>query len=210
MFIGQAMGSACRWRAVGLFSRKSKKTVDHPGVERVVHVPASTGSVIRHLDRYSDLFSPKHAQEHSLFVAASGEWSSIRLPDNVHPWQLHNLAFWMLDCPDLTGDVVAFSGPGLHHAGYRLIRDPEVSDALCGWDDDGVGLTVYVPSNDVVRGEDVPVPRAISVPSADGEGVEVRVLLEDPGHAMNPTNAATVERRVELDLSDAAAWSTTW
>ena len=179
-------------------------------MERIVYVPASTGSAIRHLDQYSDLFSPKYSVERTVRVAGTGEWSSIRLPDDVHPWQLHNLASWMLDCPDLDGDVIAWSGPSVHHAGYRLVRDPDVRDALCGWDDEGVGWTVYVPSNDIVRGEDVPVSRPLPVPSGFGEPVDVAIRFEDPGHAMNPRNAATTERRAQLDLTDAAAWSGSW
>lgn len=182
---------------MGLFSKKSAPVV-HAAVKRVVYVPATEVAANAHLDGYSSLFSPKRADPHQLHVATSGGWTAIRLPDAVHPWQLHNLAYWMLDCPGVDGDVIAASSAATNHPGYRLVRDPEVSDALCGWDGDGNGWTVQVPSNDIVRPEDVPVSKAIIYPSGFFDWTEVTLRLEDPGNDMNPRNEPTFGSRQRL------------
>ena len=180
---------------MGLFSRR--KTVAHPPVERIVYARATEAAVLAHLRAYSaPSFAPRH--EHSLRVAVAGEWTALRLPDAVHPWQLHNLAFWMLDCDGVDRHVIAWSAASPHHPGYRLVHDPDVPDAICGWDDAGDGWTVQGPANDIVRPEPVPVPRALSYPSGFHTWREVTVRLEDPGSGSNPTNRATSPSRKHL------------
>ena len=187
---------------MGLFSKTTKQPIVHEAVQRVVHVRAGESAVAAHLRDYSSLFSPKRAEQHVLQIATSGDWTAIRLPDAVHPWQLHNLAFWMLDCEhpgtDPNAEVIAVSAARATHAGYWLVRDDEVPDGLCGWDHDGHGWTVQVPANDVVRPEDVPVPRAVTLPSGFHEWRPVTVMLEDPGAEMNPSNVATFKTRKQL------------
>ena len=189
---------------MGLFSKRNAEPIEYPAVDRIVHVPASRDAVAAHLTAYSGLWSPKRAERHEVVVGAVGGWTAIRLPGAVHPWQLHNLAYWMLDCPgrDESNAVIAESAASPDHPGYRLVRDPEVGDALCGWDDDGHGWTVQVPGNRVVRGEDVPVPRALSVPSGHQDWRSVPVLLEDPGRGMNELNESNAASRSSLDRPD--------
>ncbi|NND73654.1 MAG: hypothetical protein HKN44_01490 [Ilumatobacter sp.] len=189
---------------MGLFSKRSAEPLVYPAVERVVHVPADRDAVVAHLNDYSELSSPKHGEQHEMSVGVAGGWTAIRLPDATDPWQLHNLAFWMLDCPgrDDAHEVIAVSAASPDHPGYRLVRDPEVSDALCGWDDDGQGWTVQVPGNRIVRGEDVPTPRALSVPSGHQEWQPVSVLLEDPGHGVNERNESNWKSRKSFDQVD--------
>lgn len=182
---------------MGLLRNREPDLLDHPPVERMVYLRADREAVLAHLDDYSRFCSPKHAAERRVAVAANGGWVAIRLPDTVHAWQLHNLAFWMLDCPTAGRQVVAESGPAPTHPGYRLVHDPEVPDALCGWDALGAGWTVDVPGNDVVRGEDVPVG-PIVCPSGFSDWCEVTVRLADPGAAMNPANVATFAARRHL------------
>jgi len=187
---------------MGLFSKKSTPPITHAPVQRVVYVRAGEAAVTGHLDAYSSLFPPKRADEHDLQIATSGEWTAIRLPDAIHPWQLHNLAYWMLDCEhagtEPNADMIAVSAAGPAHPGYRLVRDDDVPDSLCGWDDDGRGWTVHVPGNDIVRPEDVPVSRALTTPAGFHEWRTVSVRLEDPGADMNPSNEATVKSRRHL------------
>ena len=171
-------------------------------------VRAASAAVSAHIDDYATLFSPKRAVEHTVRLACSGDWTAIRLPDAVHPWQLHNLTFWMLDCEGADQRAIALSGPAPTHAGYRLVRDPEISDVLCGWDDNGWGWSVLVPSNDIVRPEAVPVPQALTVPTGFRNWHDITVRLEDPGHDMNPKNEPTVKDRCQLaDVTDVFAWS---
>lgn len=186
---------------MGLFSKRKDEPIVYPAVDRTVHVAADRDAVVAHLAAYSELWSPKRAREHEVSVGVVGGWTAIRLPAEVHPWQLHNLAFWMLDCPgrDDSHHVIAESGAGPDHGAYRLVRDPEVPDALSGWDDRGEGWTVQVPLNRIVRGEDVPVPQALSVPSGHQDWRSVPVLLEDPGRGMNERNESNAKNRASLD-----------
>lgn len=190
---------------MGLFSKRNAEPISYPVVDRTVHVPAGGDAVIAHLAAYSELWSPKRAEQHEVLLGVVGDWTAIRLPGAVHPWQLHNLAYWMLDCPriDASNAVIAESEAGPDHPGYRLVRDPEVPDALCGWDHEGQGWTVQVPLNRIVRGERVPVPQAVSVPSGHQEWRPVPVLLEDPGRGMNERNESTAKNRKSLEKSDA-------
>jgi hypothetical protein len=194
-----------------LFSKKDAEPlvpVMHPPVRRVIYVRADVAAVARRLAQYSTLFAAKRSDDHTVRVASSSGWSAIRLPDEVHPWQLHNLAFWMLDCDGADGEVIAWSGAGPGHPGYWLIRDPELPDAMCGWDYDGHGWTVIVPTNDVVRPDDVPVARSISSPSGFGPWFDIEVRLEDPGADMNPANAATLPSRTAVaNQFDTYSWA---
>lgn len=185
---------------MGLFSKRSPRPaeqVSHRAVARFVHVRAGTAEVVEHLARYAELTSPRHGRDEVLQLSSDGEWTTVRLPDTVHPWQLHNLATWMIDCAGATA-VVAESAAGPDHPAYRLVPDPEIADSLCGWDADGAGWTVHAPANDVVRPEPVPVVERIEAPIASGPWRPVVVRLEDPGHALNPTNAATFASRARL------------
>ena len=178
-----------------LFSKRATEPVVrivHPPVKRFVYVHAGLEAVVGHLTRYSALFPAKRSDEHMVRVATASGWTAIRLPDEVHPWQLHNLAYWMLDCDGVADDVIAWSGAGPDHPGYWLVRDPEVPDAMCGWDYGGQGWTVVVPTNAVVRDDDVPVSRSVACPTGFSGWSDVEVRLEDPGADMNPANLATV------------------
>jgi hypothetical protein len=183
---------------MGLFSKKQSAPVEHPAVERYVYVRSTADAVVAHLDEYTTLVPPRHSVAHRVEVATSGAWTAIRLPPTIHPWQLHNLAFWMLDCEGAGDDVIAWSGASLHHPAYRLVRDPEIPDAMCGWDDAGDGWTVLVPTNDLTRGGDVPVPRSLAVPGGFHGWRPVEVRFEDPGAAMNPSSAPTHSTRRDL------------
>jgi hypothetical protein len=110
----------------------------------------------------------------------------------------HNLAYWLLDTVGADNEIIAQSASGPGYAGYRLIREPELQDALSGWDDTGHGWTVEVPSNDIVRPEAVPVPREIAIPATPTPTGRVRLLIEDPGPTQNATNSATVASRQKL------------
>ena len=77
------------------------------------------------------------------------------------------------------------------------MSDPDLGDCLCGVDDDGQGVTVLVPTNDLVRGEPTPVSGGPVPPAAD-PATTITVLLEDPQHEMNPGNEATRRRRSDL------------
>lgn len=63
---------------------------------------------------------------------------------------------------------------------------------MCGWDYGGQGWTVVVPTNAVVRDDDVPVSRSVACPTGFSGWSDVEVRLEDPGADMNPANLATV------------------
>jgi hypothetical protein len=187
---------------MGLFTKRTAEPIVHPAVARRVHVDAPFDEVVSHLEAYSNLWSPKRAEAHRVMVGVTGVWTTIKLPKSVHPWQLHNLAFWMLDCPGLShgdGTVIAHSAAGPDYPSYWLVRDPEIGDALCGWDETGQGWTVLVPGNDIVRYEDVPVGRTVANPSGHDDWVPVEVLLEDPGRDMNVENVSTAPTRRRLE-----------
>lgn len=163
--------------------------------------------MIAHLEQYSSLWSLRWSTDHVVFLSEIGGWTAIGLPDDVHPWQLHNMASWMLDCPqldetgsmgNLTASVIAESGPAPHHPGYRLVRDPALAGALCGWDDSGMGWTVSVPTNDIVVTDELPVPKVLRVPTGHTGRIAVSVRLEDPGCGLNPGNVPTVKTRRQL------------
>lgn len=184
---------------MGLFSKKKAEPVVHPEVKRCIWLRASPDDVIGHLTEYSGLQSPKHADEHQVMVTAAGGWVTVDLPAHLHPWAFHNLAFWLLDTPG-GDDLVAASGAAPTHPGYRLVRDPEIADSLCGVDDVGNGWTVLVPTNDIVRGEAVPAEATQTQPTASGGSIPVALLIEDPGRHMNPANQATEPNRKRLSV----------
>ncbi len=184
--------------------------VVHPPVERTVYVRADAVPVRQQLDAYSALWSPKRAVEATVALCTAGSWTAIRLPEAVHPWQLHNLAHWMLDTPSLTGigdEVVAVAASSEQRPGYRLVKDPEIPDAMCGWDERGNGITVAVPGNDIVAPEDVPVPRAFTLPGGFADWDDHVVRFEDPGSAMNPQNAPTFRSRRALRTRGSGSWT---
>lgn len=183
---------------MGLFSRRAAERLVHRAVPRTVHVRADRDAVVAHLEAYSGLFSPRHAEWRSVLVGSVDGWCAIRLPHVLHPWQLHNLTNWMLDCPGAGRDVIAESAAGYDHHAYWLVADPDLPDALCGRDEFGEGWTVHVPGNDVVHPAEVPVTAPV-IPVGHGDWEEIEVLLEDPGHAMNPTNVPTVKSRRALE-----------
>lgn len=165
---------------------------------RVVFVRARLDDVLTDLDGYSRLSTLDAAPEEEVMVSQAGGWVAVRLPDHVHPWQLHNLAYWLLDCGGRATAVIAHSDAGPSHAGYRLERDPEIFDALCGWDDVGNGWTVVVPTNEIVRPAPVPVERRRACPTGFRVWNPVPVRLADPGTALNPTLASTHPSRAAI------------
>ena len=181
---------------MGLFSRKHAEPLVHPQVDRVAYVHATAADVGAHLAEYASLF-PGNV-EHVALLASSGAWTALRFPEVMHPWAFHNLAFWLLDTPGAANRVIAVSGPAPSHPAYRLVRDPELPDCLCGWDVGGAGWTVSVPANDIVRGEDPPVPRAVTVPEGFVEWHPVTIAFEDPARDQNPFNQVTRKRRSAL------------
>lgn len=84
---------------MGLCSKSDAEPLTYPPVDRTVHVPARCDAAVAHLTAYSRLWSPKQAEQCELLLGAVGSWTAIRLPAAVHPWQLHHLAYWILDCP---------------------------------------------------------------------------------------------------------------
>lgn len=184
---------------MGLFNKKKREPRVHPVVQRRIHVAAPTDAVIAQLGEYSQLHSPKHAAELSLTVGTASDGATVvGLPDTVHPWLFHNVAFWLLDTPGQQL-VTAVSAPTPTHPGYWLVRDPEMMDCLCGRDDAGDGWTVRVPMNEIARPDDVPLP-AMSIPVDDAaELITVTMLGEDPGHDLNPDNEASEPTRKKLE-----------
>lgn len=187
---------------MGLFSKKKAEPLIHADVARTIWVPAPAEQVATQLLGYSDLHSPKHADQHELQLQHDGGWTQVTLPPALHPWTFHNVAFWLLDTPDGGDGMIAVSGAGPTHPGYALVCDPELGDCLCGVDDDGDGWTVLVPTNEVVRPAPVPAVAA-ALPSFSGgqDVVSLAVLLEDPGRSMNPANVATKVRRDQLRMA---------
>ena len=181
-----------------LFSRKKPESIEHPVVARTIFVRAAASAVLPLLESYSQLSLPKRAMEQTFAVGESDGWTAVRLPEGVHPWQLHNLAAWLLDVPGVAGQVIAESAGGPTFRAYRLMPDPKVGEWLCGRDDAGEGWTVNVPNNEIARPDAVPVDLSLAVPTSFGGWRTVQVRLEDPGSDMNPNLEATVATRKEL------------
>ncbi len=189
---------------MGLFSRRTKEPVVHPTVERAIHVRSTRESLDQHLDGYAKIMG-RHARDLDVRLWSSGEWLRLDLPaDGVHPWELHNLAYWLLEI----GDVLATSGPSPQLHGYHLVRADHPNDFLEGWTDASEPMTVHVPGNDVVRPDpEVPAPArttrdamgAASIPEHGWVEIgPVVVRSEDPGHDLNPSMAATKRSRKSL------------
>lgn len=183
---------------MGLFSKKQREPVEHPEIERSIIVPAAVDDVVARLRAYSDLHSQKHARSHELTVGESDGWVVVGLPRTLHPWTFHNIGFWLLDTPGEGERTILRSGPAPHHGAYDLVRDPEIGDCLCGVDDAGNGWTVLVPTNEIVRPESVPARAEVPEIEPPTNARTVAVLMEDPGHDMNPANEATRGSRSRL------------
>lgn len=183
---------------MGLFSRKKAEPVVHPAIVRTIYVAADEAAVVERLAAYSSLTSPRHAPEQPVGIATVNGWTAVRLPDLVHPWQLHNLAFWLLDCPGVNGRLVATSAASDGHPAYALVRDPQIDGALCGWDEAGGGWTVDVPTNRIARPDPPPVPSPIARPGGFESWRSVGVRFEDPGREQNPRLEAEFRSRKQL------------
>lgn len=59
-------------------------------------------------------------------------------------------------------------------------------------------VVVQVLMNHIVKGDPVPVPAAVTLPSGLTAGSELSILIEDPGHDMNPRNEITMKDRARL------------
>ncbi len=160
-----------------------------------------------------------------LTLGTAQGWTTVVLRGRLHPWAAHNLTLWLVDIPDarvlLTVDATSYQ------AGYWLAEDP-VDSWLSGYDDGGTALSVNVPDNSMVLGD--PSDLVLPDPGATGiEGRrdhQVRSLdqalhglgvpselhttagedpwplrLEDPGHDLNPANAATFRTREAMQRS---------
>ncbi len=183
---------------MGLFSKKTRETVVHPSVARSITVPAPAAAVIAQLNAYGDLHSPKRAAATTMRVGSVGEATVVELAPTMHPWTFHNLGFWLLDTEPSAEALVLRAGPSPDHPAYALVRDPEMPDCLCGFDADGDGWTVAVPTNDIVRGEAAPRRPDVGAPIHGTLTEVVEILTEDPGPDLNPTNAGTVATREKL------------
>lgn len=167
-------------------------------MERTIYVAAGVAAVVPALESYSSISSPRHAGEESLRVAEGTGWTAVRLPDRVHPWQLHNLAVWLLDVPGVGKQVVAESAASAMNRRYSLVPDPKVAEWLCGWDEAGDGWTVNVPNNEIARPDVAPVSTSIAAPGGFSGWRTIIVRMEDPGREMNPALEATVKTRRDL------------
>lgn len=65
--------------------------------------------------------------------------AAVRLPGRVHPWQLHNLAVWLLEVPGVGNLLIAESAAGAMSHRYWPVPDAKVAEWLCGWDEGGTG-----------------------------------------------------------------------
>jgi hypothetical protein len=183
---------------MAFFSRRKIEPVVHEAIERSAYVAAEADAVASQLLAYSDMQSPKHATEVVVQLLSAPGWTQVQFTGSLHPWSFHNVAFWLLDTPGANNEVVVVSAAGANHPGYRLVLDGEISDSFAGWDDDGVPWTVQVPMNHIVKGDPVPVPAAVTLPSGLTAGSELSILIEDPGHDMNPRNEITTKDRARL------------
>lgn len=187
---------------MGLFSKKYREPRVHPAATRTITVPSQLEAVERGIHAYGSLHSDKHAIRHQLRLTTHTDGTTIELPPRVHPWTFHNLGFWLLDTADGDQVTVLRSAPTPDHPGYTLVPDPELDDCLCGIDDNGDGWTVSVPTNDIARPTAVPVTVAPDRRAPGGESRVITVLMEDPGHDMNPLNDSTIRSRQQLSALD--------
>lgn len=198
------MDLATEGTTVGIFRKKYREPRVHPEAERTITLTAPLDAVIAQIDAYGTLHSERHAMRHQLVLSEHGGEISIGLPSRVHPWTFHNLGFWLLDTPNGGEGTVLRSSATSDHPAYTLVRDPELDDCFCGLDENGDGWTVSVPTNDVVRPGAVPLTR-VPTPRSSGEQQRiVTVLMEDPGHDLNPSNAPTARTRQQLRVDMSA------
>lgn len=181
-----------------LRKKRTPGPVAHPPVNRMVTVRAPEAVVRERLAAYGERWAPERSHDHRLGITSAYGWTGVRLPTTVHPWQLHSLATWLVGCRGCDRLVMAISGPSDHHGGYVLVPDPEIPDALCGWDEYGEGWTVSVSLNRVARPEPVPVPPQRVLPLLPDPWKTVTVRLEEPGHSLHPTNAGGSFTRQQL------------
>jgi hypothetical protein len=183
---------------MGLFSKKRSEPLIRPEVRRSILVPAPFDNVVRQLEAFSELASPKHATPQRMLVGRSGGWTVIDLPATLHPSTFHNLGFWLLDTAEGGGGTMLWSDAGRSYPSYALVRDPEIGDCLCGIDAHGAGWTIYVPTNDIVRGEATPATAAVPSTAPPSALATVDILIDDPGSDLNPANDATATSRRNL------------
>ncbi|MEM9033035.1 MAG: hypothetical protein AAGA99_09090 [Actinomycetota bacterium] len=189
---------------MGFFRRSKPEPIVHPAVARTIYVEADRAALTPHVEGYAGIMG-RRARTIEVDLRGSGPWIRLDLQvDGVHPWEFHNLAYWLLEI----GRVVAVSGPSPTHDGYHLVRADDANDLLEGWTDGGEPLAIHVPGNDVVR----PDPAVPGPPQTADEVLEVShvpelgwtdlgaidVRTDDPGRNLNPTLAATKRRRADL------------
>lgn len=173
--------------------------LSHPEIERSLVVRAEVAAVLAHLACYSARFSDA-APRRGVPVGSCLGWTRLDLPPAVHPWHLHDLASWFrtLVGPEPDG-LVALCGPGPEHEGYWLVPDPRHDDVLFGYDDVGTPLAVSASTNAVGRGGVLPIPvesrlhlfARVGIPTEMRLVRRAAVAFEDPGRALNPSNAST-------------------
>lgn len=171
---------------------------------RTIYLDTARGVLDRRVDDYARMMG-RRARPLEVTVSAAGPWLQLKLPtDGVHPWEFHNLAYWLLDI----GTVVAVSGASPTHSGYHLVGADHPGELLEGWTDEGEPLTVDAPSNDVVLGDpEVPGPQTSTdevlelarVPERGWVPLKaLQVRSDDPGPNLNPTLRPTKRRRADL------------
>lgn len=176
----------------------------HPERMRRIHVSAPREVVQARLDEYDRRSGGGEPAE--VRLASTGGWTTVVLPGRIHPWAFHDLVLWLVDIPD--ADVVAVAEVGEGQIGYWLIDD-EHDSWLSGYDDRSESLSVNVPDNGLVVGDDLAHPPATptqtlvdhGVPTdlhyADGDETRT-VRLEDPQHELNPGFEATFATRAKM------------
>jgi hypothetical protein len=182
------------------FRRAKREPVVHPRVARIVYVRASLDAATKQLTEYS-MLTGRGGEAMEVAVATSGGWVALRLPETIHPWQPHNVAWWMLDTPGATRDgLVADSAAAPTFPAYRFAPDLKLDDTLSGRDSLGRCWTLHVPSNSLAGPEEAPI-RDVLVHADFGDWRIVKVRFEDPGHEQNPSMEATFPSRQAMMLS---------
>lgn len=163
-----------------------------------IHVDAPRDVVQHRLEAYEDIVAERDPAPVGL--ADAGDWTTVVIAGRHHPWAPHNLTLWLLDTgqDDITV-TVADGADG--QVGYWLSDDPRDS-WLSGYDERGAAITVRVPDNAWVVGDEIHHPPAtprqllvdLGVPPAlhdvpapaDEDDADHTVSLEDPGPDLNP------------------------
>lgn len=189
---------------MGLFSRKPKEPVVHPTVERTIWLRADPIRLGPHLDEYAAIMG-KRARAIGVEAWRSGEWLRLSLPrEGVHPWEHHNLAYWLLEL----GDVVVAAGETADFPAYSAERGPSPLDLFEGHTAAGEPVSFHVPTNKVVRSDsDVAVAKLGTAERLASAGVPVDgwapvgavdVRSEDPQHDLGPRLDDVVANRAAL------------